>query len=198
MGRDKPNRVEGTPRGLGLYRRQGREGFFFIKNWSHLAKEFPGAFERNGQFDEWIKRTDGTLVDNLKEAKAYCLRRSGELEQRKIALTQPTIRYSGEDLEGIAQTVANTWIKAWQRGANLQQLELDLWRVFMDALKGAKAFEATNPELKFFFKLQKETTAADLGSGLPAINRSSLLDPDEIWFLGSRSHRKGRYPERNR
>jgi integrase len=155
MGRDKPTRVEGTPRGLGLYRRQGREGFFFIKNWSHIAKEYPGFLERNGQFDEWIKRADGSLVDNLKEAKAYCLRRSGELEQLKIALTQPTIRYSGEDLEGIAQAVANTWIKAWQRGANLQQLELDLWRVFIDALKGAKAFEATNPELKFFFKLQK-------------------------------------------
>jgi len=121
MGRDKPTRVEGTPRGLGLYRRQGREGFFFIKNWSHLAKKFPGAFEHNGQFDEWIKRADGSLVDNLKEAKAYCLRRTGELEQRKIALTYPSIHYSGEDLEGIAQTVASMWIKAWQRGANLQK-----------------------------------------------------------------------------
>jgi len=82
MGRDKPIRVEGTPRGLGLYRRQGREGFFFIKNWSHIAKDFPGALERNGQFDEWIKRPDGSLVDNLKEAKAYCLRRAGELDHR--------------------------------------------------------------------------------------------------------------------
>ena len=154
MGRDKPTRVEGTPRGLGLYRRQGRGGFFFIKNWSHIAKEFPGAFERNGQFDEWIRRADGSLVDNLKEAKAYCLRRSGELEQRKLALKQPTIHYSGEDLEGIAQTVASTWIKAWQRGANLQELDLALWRVFMTGLKGAKTYEATGPEVKFFFKFK--------------------------------------------
>jgi hypothetical protein len=154
MGRDKPTRVEGTPRGLGLYRRQGREGFFFIKNWSHIARDHPGAFERNGQFDERIKRADGSLVDNLKEAKAYCLRRSGELEQRKIALTQPSIHYSGEDLEGIAQAVSNTWLRAWQRGANLQQLDLELWRIFMDGLQGAKAVEATDPDVKFFFQLQ--------------------------------------------
>jgi len=32
MGKDKSTKVEGTPRGLGLYRRQGREGFFFVKN----------------------------------------------------------------------------------------------------------------------------------------------------------------------
>ena len=154
MGRDKPTRVEGTPRGLGLYRRQGREGFFFIKNWSHVSRQFPGTLERNGQFDEWIKRPDGSLVDNLKEAKAYCLRRCGELEQRKLALTQPAIRYSGEDLEGIAQTVSSTWIKAWQRGANLQQLNLDFWRLFMEGLQGAKECEASCPDRKFFFQLQ--------------------------------------------
>ena len=154
MGRDRAIRVEGTPRGLGLYRRQGREGFFFVKNWSHLAKEFPGALERNGQFDEWIKRPDGSLIDNLKEAKAYCFRRTGELEQRKLALTQPTVRYSGEDLEGIAQTVAGTWIKAWQRGANLQQLNLDLWRVFMGGLNDTKEYEARNPDVRIFFGLK--------------------------------------------
>jgi len=165
MGRDKPTRVEGTPRGLGLYRRQGREGFFFIKNWSHIAKEFPGALERNGQFDEWIKRADGSLVDNLKEAKAYCLRRTGELEQRKLALTQPTIRYSGEDLEGIAQTVASTWINGWQRGANLQQLDLGLWRAFMTGLEGAKALESKDPDIKFFFTFKTpEGLLASLGN----------------------------------
>jgi integrase len=154
MGRDRPTRVEGTPRGLGLYRRQGREGFFFVKNWAHIAKEHPGVFGRNGQFDEWIKRPDGSLIDNLKEAKAYCLRRCAELEQRKLALTQPAIRYSGEDLEGIAQTVSSTWIKAWQRGANLQQLNLDFWRVFMESLQGAKEQEARSPGLRFFFQLE--------------------------------------------
>lgn len=135
MGRDKPTRVEGTPRGLGLYRRKGREGFFFIKNWAHIAKEFPGSLERNGQFDEWIKRPDGSLVDNLKEAKAYCQRRCGELELRKLSITQPAVLYSGEDLEAIAQAVADKWIRAWQRGANLQQLELELWQDLMKSMR---------------------------------------------------------------
>ena len=154
MGRDKPSRVEGTPRGLGLYRRQGREGFFYVKDWSHLAKEFPGAFERNGRFNEWIKRPDGTLIDNLKEAKAYCYLRTGELEQRKLALRQPTIRYSSEDIEGIAQTSASLWIKAWQRGANLQQLNLDLWRVFMGGLRDLSSTRAAGSDLKPFFELR--------------------------------------------
>jgi len=154
MGRDKPSRIEGTPRGLGLYRRQGREGFFYVKDWSHLAKEFPGAFERNGRFNEWIKRPDGTLIENLKEAKAYCYLRTGELEQRKLALTQPTIRYSSQDLEGISQTVASVWIKAWQRGANLQQLNLDLWRGFMEGLRDLGSIRAAGSDFKPFFELR--------------------------------------------
>jgi hypothetical protein len=177
MGRDRPTRVEGTPRGLGLYRRQGREGFFFIKNWSHLAKEFPGAFERNGQFDEWIKRADGTLVDNLKEAKAWCLRRSGELEQRKFGLTQTAIRYSSEDLEGIAQSVANVWVKAWQRGANLQQLNLDLWRVFMGGLRDASSIQVSAPDFKIFFELTS-------GDGLVSLHEEEQKLQRLIWDQG--------------
>ena len=153
MGRDKPTKVEGTPRGLGLYRRQGREGFFFIKDWSHLAKEFPGAFEHNGRWEEWIKRPDGSLIVTLREAKAYCLRRCAELEQRKLALTQPAISYSGEDLEGIAQSIATKWIKAWQRGTNLQSLDLGLWEIFLLGLQGAKECEAKGAQVKFFFAL---------------------------------------------
>lgn len=162
MGRDKPTRVEGTPRGLGLYRRQGRDGFFFIKNWSHLAKEFPGAFERNGQFDEWLRRADGSLVDNLKEAKAYCQKRSGELEQRKLALKQPAVRYSGVDLEAISQSVANIWIKAWQLGANLQQLDLELWRLFMNGLQQAQSLKTTEENSKFFFIVKTAQAYASL------------------------------------
>lgn len=128
MGRDKPTRVEGTPRGLGLYRRQGREGFFFVKNWSHLAKRYPGAFERDGQFDEWIKRADGSIVASLNEAKAYCYSRNAELERRKLALQGQYVSYSGEDLEAIAQQLADQWLSAKRRGVNLQHLDLGLWR----------------------------------------------------------------------
>ena len=128
MGRDKPTRVEGTPRGLGLYRRQGREGFFFVKNWSHLAKRHPGAFEGGGQFDEWIKRADGSIVTSLSEAKAYCYKRNAELESRKLALQGQYDPYSGDDLEAIAQQLADQWVRAKQRGINLQGLDLGLWR----------------------------------------------------------------------
>jgi len=179
MGRDKPTRVEGTPRGLGLYRRQGREGFFFIKNWSHLAKQFPGAFERNGQFDEWIKRADGRLVNNLKEAKAFCYRRTGELDQRKLALVEPATRYSGEDLEGIAQAVASVWIRAWQRGTNLHQLDLDLWMVFLEGMSGANAIEAKGENLKFFFSLKTK-------DGLLSLSQEENKLRRLIWDQGYR------------
>jgi len=135
MGRDKPTRVDGTPRGLGLYRRQGREGFFFVKNLSHIAKEFPEAFERNGQINEWIKRADGSIVDNVKEAKAYCYRRIGDIEQRKVILRSATVRYSSTDLEGIAQAVSSTWIKKWQRGKNLQQLDISRWKGYIQTIR---------------------------------------------------------------
>ena len=162
MGRDKPTRVEGTPRGLGLYRRQGREGFFFIKNWSHIAREFPGSLERNGQYDEWIKRPDGSLVDNLKEAKAYCQRRCGELELRKLSITKPAVHYSGEDLEAIAQTVADKWIRAWQRGTNLQELDLELWQAFMEGMQGANELRAQDCQFKFWFAFKSSEVILDL------------------------------------
>ncbi|MFM8674214.1 MAG: hypothetical protein ACKOCA_04145, partial [Vulcanococcus sp.] len=179
MGRDKPTRVEGTPRGLGLYRRQGREGFFFVKNWSHLAKEFPDAFERNGQFDEWIRRADGTLVNNLKEAKAYCHRRTGELEQRKLALTQSSIRYSSEDLEAIAQTVASAWVKAWQMGANLQQLNLDLWHVFIECFRDASSIRVVALEFAPFFTLVSR-------DGLVSLHEEEIKLRRLIWDQGYR------------
>ena len=129
MGRDKPIRVEPTPRGLGLYRRQGREGFFFIKNWSHLARKHPQAFEKGGQFDEWIKKADGSVVTSMAEAKAYCLRRNAELETRKLALKQDFVEYGPEDLEAISQQLADKWIRARQRGVNLQSMNLARWRI---------------------------------------------------------------------
>ena len=43
MGRDRAKRVSSAPRGLGLYRREGREGFFFVKNLA--AAEWLGFHE---------------------------------------------------------------------------------------------------------------------------------------------------------
>jgi len=154
MGRDKPTRVEGTPRGLGLYRRQGREGFFFIKNWAHIAKKHPGAFERNGQFDEWIKRADGSLVVSLAEAKAYCQRRSGELEERKLALCRPHNSYSGHDLQAIGHALADQWIRAYQRGQNLQKLNLDYWRLLNRELGNAEKLKETSPQVVAFVQME--------------------------------------------
>jgi len=159
MGRDKPSRVEGTPRGLGLYRRQGREGFFFIKNLSHIAKQHPGAFERSGQFDEWIKRPDGSLVVSLAEAKAYCKRRSGELDERKLALRRPTTSYSGQDLQAIGHALADQWIRAYQRGQNLQRLNLDYWRLLNRELGNAQNIRVSNPEVVAFVQMEDEELA---------------------------------------
>jgi integrase len=154
MGRDKPTKVEGTPRGLGLYRRQGREGFFFIKNLSHVAKKHPGAFERNGQFDEWIKRPDGSLVGSLSEAKAYCQRRSGELDELKLALRRPHTSYSGEDLQAIGHALADHWIRSYQRGRNLQRLDLDYWRLLNRELGEAENLRTNKPDVVAFVLME--------------------------------------------
>jgi integrase len=152
MGRDRPTKVEGTPRGLGLYRRQGRDGFFFIKNWSHLSKEFPGVFEHNGQYDEWIRRPDGSLVGSIAEAKAYCQRRNGELSQRKLSLQHPHTVYSGEDLQAIGHALADQWIREYQRGRNLQNLNLDRWSLLIRELGNTKTIKKNNPNVVAFVK----------------------------------------------
>ncbi|MCP9805200.1 phage integrase SAM-like domain-containing protein, partial [Cyanobium sp. T1B-Tous] len=159
MGRDKPTKVEGTPRGLGLYRRQGREGFFFIKNWAHLAKEHPGAFERNGQYDEWIRRPDGSLVGSLAEAKAYCQRRTGELLERKHALRRPHTVYSGEDLQAIGHALADLWIRGYQRGQNLQNLNLEHWSLLNREIGNANTTRKRNSKAIAFVKVDGEEVA---------------------------------------
>ena len=55
MGKDRAERVSSAPRGLGLYRRRGREGFFFVKNLAAQAKKHPGQIER-AYIDEQIRR----------------------------------------------------------------------------------------------------------------------------------------------
>ena len=161
MGRDKPIRVEPTPRGLGLYRRQGREGFFFIKNWSHLAKQHPGAFEGSGQFDEWIRRADGSLVVSIAEAKAYCLRRNAELETRKLALRREFDEYDPADLEAISHQLAEKWIRAWQRGINLQKMNLERWTIITRFIGDAERRIEEDPRIFAFTGTDEEVAATD-------------------------------------
>ena len=66
-----------------------------------------------------------------------------------LALDGEHIAYSGQDLEGIAQQLAEQWIKAKQRGINLQQLELGLW----------SAVEGHTPWADIYEKAAKERWA---------------------------------------
>ena len=125
MGRDRPTRVSSAPRGLGLYRRAGRDGFFFVKNLAAPAKRFPGKIHPVW-VDEQIKRSDGQLVTRQKEAEAYCHRRNAEIQEMLLALAGETVTYSGSDLEGISKQLADQWLRGKQRGQNLQELQLDV------------------------------------------------------------------------
>ena len=115
MGRDRASRVTSAPRGLGLYRRSGREGFFFVKNLSANAKRYPPGTVSPTYIDEQIKRSDSVLITFQKEAEAYCHRRSAQINEMFLALDGEDIAYSGADLEAIAQQLADQWIKAKQR-----------------------------------------------------------------------------------
>ncbi len=122
MGRDRPTKGASAPRGLGLYRRAGRDGFFFIKNLAAQAKRYPGKI-KPVYIDEWIKRMDGTLVTSKKEAEIYCHRRNAQIKDMLESLAGETHPYSGADLEAIAQQLATQWITAMQRGLNLQDMD---------------------------------------------------------------------------
>ena len=124
MGRDRAKRVSSAPRGLGLYRREGREGFFFVKNLAAQAKTYPGRIKPI-YIDEWIKSPTGQLITAQKAAEAYCHRRNAEIQEMLLSLKGETISYSGSDLEGIASTLAEKWIRGKQRGLNLQALNVD-------------------------------------------------------------------------
>ena len=124
LGRDRASRVTSAPRGLGLYRRAGREGFFYVKNQAAQAKRYPGRL-KTSYIDEQIKSATGELVTTQKEAEAYCHRRNADIEEMLLSLKGEFISYSGSDLEAIAQTLADKWIRGQQRGLNLQDLNLD-------------------------------------------------------------------------
>jgi hypothetical protein len=126
MGRDRPTRVSSAPRGLGLYRRAGRDGFFFVKNLAAQAKKYPGRIKPT-YIDEQIKRSDGCLITIQKEAESYCYRRSAQIQEMLLCLKGETVDYSGDDLEAIAQQLAMQWISAKQRGVNLQDLQVERW-----------------------------------------------------------------------
>ena len=115
MGRDRASRVTSAPRGLGLYRRSGREGFFFVKNLSANVKRYPPRTVSPTYIDEQIKRSDSVLITFQKEAEAYCHRRSAQINEMFLALDGEDIAYSSADLEAIAQRLADRWIKAKQR-----------------------------------------------------------------------------------
>ena len=61
LGRDRASRVTSAPRGLGLYRRAGREGFFYVKNLAAQAKRYPGRLKTT-YIDEQIRSATGEQV----------------------------------------------------------------------------------------------------------------------------------------
>ena len=113
-----------APRGLGLYRRAGREGLFFIRNLAAQAKRHTGQIKRS-YIDEQIRSATGDLLTSQKAAEAYCQRRKAEIDEMLLSLKGEFISYSGTDLEAIAQTLADKWIRGHQRGLNLQDLNLE-------------------------------------------------------------------------
>ena len=154
LGRDRPTRVASAPRGLGLYRRAGRDGFFFVKNLAAQAKLYPGRIQPK-YIDEWIKRADGTLVTSQKEAKSYCHRRNGHIQEMLLTLAGDTVDYSGADLEGIAQQLANQWISAAQRGVNLQDMNSTVLHAFANKAAGGKGQHETEDGKVLFAEIQR-------------------------------------------
>mgnify|MGYP001364799494 FL=1 len=61
MGRDRATRVTSAARGLGLYRRSDREGFFYVKNLAAKAKRYPGRLKTT-YIDEQIRSATGEQV----------------------------------------------------------------------------------------------------------------------------------------
>jgi integrase len=145
MGRDRPTKVASAPRGLGLYRRAGRDGFFFIKNLAAQAKRYPGKI-KPAYIDEWIKRMDGTLVTSQKEAEIYCHRRNAQIQDMLESLAGETHAYIGADIEAIAQQLATQWITAMQRGLNLQDFDKTVLKMFANASAGGAGGQMETPE----------------------------------------------------
>ena len=59
MGRDRATRVASAPRGLGLYRCAGRDGFFFVKNLAAQAKQYPGKIKKADGLEKTVSATAG-------------------------------------------------------------------------------------------------------------------------------------------
>ena len=60
-----------APRGLGLYRRSGREGFFFVKNLAAKPKRQPAGTVSPTYIDEQIRRSDSVLITSQKAADQW-------------------------------------------------------------------------------------------------------------------------------
>jgi len=131
---------------MGLYRRAGRDGFFFVKNLAAPAKRFPGKIHRVW-VDEQIKRSDGQLVTRQKEAEVYCHRRNAEIQEMLLALARETVSYTGSDLEGISRQLADQWLRGQQKGQNLQQLDLEVLGGLAEQVGGAGSDQEDTVEL---------------------------------------------------
>ena len=98
---------------------------FFSSGTSQLKpSRYPGQIKR-AYIDEQIRSATGELITTQKAAEAYCHRRNAEIAEMLLSLNGEFISYSGTDLEAIAQTLADKWIRGHQRGLNLQDLNLE-------------------------------------------------------------------------
>ncbi len=98
-----------------------------MRNLAAQAKRHPGQIKRS-YIDEQIRSATGDLLISQKAAEAYCQRRKAEIDEMLLSLKGEFISYSGTDLEAIAQTLADKWIRGHQRGLNLQDLNWIGWQ----------------------------------------------------------------------
>ena len=89
-GADRARRIASAGR-IGLYRKDGCTGYYFIKNLSAQAKKHPGQIER-AYIDEQIRRLDGSVITSQREAETYCHRRNAEINEMLLALSGQTIQ----------------------------------------------------------------------------------------------------------
>ena len=72
-----------------------------------------------------------------------------------LTLAGDTVDYSGADLEGIAQQLANQWISAAQRGLNLQDMNSTVLQAFANTAAGGKGHHQTEDGKVLFAEPQR-------------------------------------------
>ena len=170
---------------------------FFVKNLAAQAKRHPGQIKR-AYIDEQVRSATGDLVTNQKAAEAYCHRRNAEIAEMLLSLNGEFISYSGTDLEAIAQTLADKWIRGHQRGLNLQDLNLDR----MAALAKAAAVTTWNTYPRFgewlaFYEMNEVDEDGELGPARYSHISGSELESEAnkllrlCWAEGFRPSQRG-------